>query len=71
MADSPFPAMTSQDDVSMDVPQVVTQEIFDKIRVEASVICAEARYNIAEEQAEIARQDLRLNLAASRLIKGQ
>lgn len=56
---------------ALDVPETVSQELFDEIRVDASVICAEARYKIAEEQAEIARQELRLNLAASRMIKRQ
>ena len=54
----PFPTKTPH----------MTQAEFDEIRADASVICAALRVDIAQAQAELAKQDLRINQAAFQLM---
>jgi hypothetical protein len=65
---------------SVEAPQSgaepMTQALFDEIRADASVVCADyrlkiatAQAEIAEFQAEIANQDLRVNTAARQLMR--
>ena len=46
----------------------ITQAEFDEIRAQTIVASAALRVDIAEAQAELARQDLLLNQAAFRLM---